>query len=246
MVRVFIQTMDGRTIRHAMLCDNRLSCGQVELLPKSPSIHWQSDEFLNTANIQQKIFENHGEVIKNLTKIDDCLLNSKKTRLQYDASRFMLKQWPLDRFVEATSLREASIELRNIVKAYYDALTRIVYRKSKQSEWSEEAALRVCEFACNNNLFAIQENIPLAPLVVYSMLHSDTHQLRSLVSKPWNLNECYAPRPLSGRLTSRDKLDIGFYIRLRELFCHIWIYLNCRISCLLMRYPKCGISCFVI
>lgn len=77
-VRVFIQTMDGRTIRHAMLCDNRLSCGQIELLPKNPSIHWQSDEFLNTANIQQKIFENHGEIIKNLTEIDACLLYGKK------------------------------------------------------------------------------------------------------------------------------------------------------------------------
>ena len=69
-VRVFIQTMDGRMIRHAMLRDNRLSCGQIELLPKNPSIHWQSDEFLNTANIQQKIFENHREIIKNLTEID--------------------------------------------------------------------------------------------------------------------------------------------------------------------------------
>ena len=217
-VRVFIQTMDGRTIRHAMLRDNRLSCGQIELLPKNPSIHWQSDEFLNTANIQQKIFENHGEIIKNLTEIDACLLYGKKTRLQYDASRFMLKQWPLDGFVEDTSLREASLKLRNIVKVYHDALTRIVYRKSKQIEWSEEAALQVCEFACNSNLFAIQANIPLAPLVVYSMLHSDTHQLRSFVSKPWNLNECCAPRPLSGKFTSRDRLDIGLYIRLRELF----------------------------
>ena len=217
-VRIFIQTMDGRMIRHAMLRDNRLSCGQIELLPKNPSIHWQSDEFLNTANIQQKIFENHREIIKNLTEIDACLLYGKKTRLQYDASRFMLKQWPLDGFVEDTSLREASLKLRNIVKAYHDALTRIVYRKSKQIEWSEEAALQVCEFACNSNLFAIQENIPLAPLVVYSMLHSDTHQLRSFVSKPWNLNECCAPRPLSGKFTSRDRLDIGLYIRLRELF----------------------------
>lgn len=67
-------------------------------------------------------------------------------------------------------------------------------------------------------LFVDREDIPIAPLVLYSMLRSKTHQLRSLVSKPWNLEECYAKRPLSGQYSIEDRLSIGLYIRLRELF----------------------------
>ncbi len=50
------------------------------------------------------------------------------------------------------------------------------------------------------------------------MLRSKTHQLRSLVSKPRNLKECYAKRPLSGKYSNEDRLNIGLYIRLREVF----------------------------
>ena len=81
-----------------------------------------------------------------------------------------------------------------------------------------DSAQQLCEFACNSNLFVDREDIPIAPLVLYSMLRSKTHQLRSLVSKPWNLEECYAKRPLSGQYSIEDRLSIGLYIRLRELF----------------------------
>ena len=58
----------------------------------------------------------------------------------------------------------------------------------------------------------------MAPWVLYSMLLSKTHQLRSLVSKPWDLAECFAKRPLSGKYSNEDRLNIGLYIRLREVF----------------------------
>lgn len=213
--RIFVQTINGRKLRYDMLNDSRFSEQQLGLIqPEIASIRDGIEKQpQNDYNIVQKRYK---ETIALLQV--DSIFTDKIPKTMLNPCNSWISDWPFAGFTDNRSWEILSRQLHRIVVAYYNTLYKIVFRKSKPIQWDVDSAQQLCEFACNSNLFVDREDIPIAPLVLYSMLRSKTHQLRSLVSKPWNLEECYAKRPLSGQYSIEDRLSIGLYIRLRELF----------------------------
>lgn len=213
--RIFVQTINGRKLRYDMLNDSRFSEQQLGLIqPEIASIRDGIEKQPpNDYNIVQKRYK---ETIALLQV--DSIFTDKIPKTMLNPCNSWISDWPFAGFTDNRSWEILSRQLHRIVVAYYNTLYKIVFRKSKPIQWNVDSAQQLCEFACNSNLFVDREDIPIAPLVLYSMLRSKTHQLRSLVSKPWNLEECYAKRPLSGQYSIEDRLSIGLYIRLRELF----------------------------
>jgi len=213
--RIFVQTINGRKLRYDMLNDSRFSEQQLGLIqPEIASIRDGIEKQPpNDYNIVQKRYK---ETIALLQV--DSIFTDKIPKTMLNPCNSWISDWPFAGFTDNRSWEILSRQLHRIVVAYYNTLYKIVFRKSKPIQWNVDSAQQLCEFACNSNLFVDREDIPIAPLVLYSMLRSKTHQLRSLVSKPWNLEECYAKRPLSGQYSIEDRLSIGLYIRLREVF----------------------------
>lgn len=213
--RIFVQTINGRKLRYDMLNDSRFSEQQLGLIqPEIASIRDGIEKQPpNDYNIVQKRYK---ETIALLQV--DSIFTDKIPKTMLNPCNSWISDWPFAGFTDNRSWEILSRQLHRIVVAYYNTLYKIVFRKSKPIQWNVDSAQQLCEFACNSNLFVDREDIPIAPLVLYSMLRLKTHQLRSLVSKPWNLEECYAKRPLSGQYSIEDRLSIGLYIRLRELF----------------------------
>lgn len=213
--RIFVQTINSRKLRYDMLNDSRFSEQQLGLIqPEIASIRDGIEKQPpNDYNIVQKRYK---ETIALLQV--DSIFTDKIPKTMLNPCNSWISDWPFAGFTDNRSWEILSRQLHRIVVAYYNTLYKIVFRKSKPIQWDVDSAQQLCEFACNSNLFVDREDIPIAPLVLYSMLRSKTHQLRSLVSKPWNLEECYAKRPLSGQYSIEDRLSIGLYIRLRELF----------------------------
>ena len=202
---VFLRTMNRQIMRRAIIQDNHISTEQIRLIRSSAEhICSNASSALTITTVHRKILENHQNASQALKQIQ----SAQTTEKTESASECRIQNWPFNDSSKQPLVDALSCELRSVVQEYSKEVYRVVRRKARDVNWDMESALQICEFICSEDLFVI-DSIPLAPLVLYSMLHSDTHQLRSLANKPWDLNECCAPRPLSGHCSNKDKLDIG-------------------------------------
>lgn len=213
--KIFVRTLNGRRLRQDMLNDGRFSAQQLSLIQSNISLIGDGLQ-KTTSDAYNIVQQRRQETIEILQRNSICTDRIPKTML--NSCKCRIDEWPFAGFTDNQSWKKLSQELYGIIVEYYKTFYKIVFRKSKAIKWDVDSARQIGEFACNSNLFACQEDIPMAPLVLYSMLLSKTHQLRSLVSKPWDLAECFAKRPLSGKYSNEDRLNIGLYIRLREVF----------------------------
>lgn len=213
--KIFVRTLNGSRLRLDMLNDGRFSAQQLSLIQSNISLIGDGLQ-KTTSDAYNIVQQRRQETIEILQRNSICTDRIPKTML--NSCKCRIDEWPFAGFTDNQSWKRLSQKLYGIIVEYYKAFYKIVFRKSKPIQWDVDSAQQLCEFACNSNLFVDREDIPIAPLVLYSMLRSKTHQLRSLVSKPWNLEECYAKRPLSGKYSNEKRLNIGLYIRLREVF----------------------------